>query len=71
MRRALELQGFACETAGNVGDPSGATVASKRPDLMLFLSYILMFKVRVPALACEHDASTTVACSWHCADLAW
>ena len=54
MRRALELQGFACDTAGNVGDPSGATVASKRPDLMLFISYILMFKVRMPALACEH-----------------
>ncbi|KAK9824727.1 hypothetical protein WJX74_001581 [Apatococcus lobatus] len=32
---------------GNVGDPSGATMASKRPDLMLFLSSILIFRAEL------------------------
>ena len=46
MCKALGLLGIICEAAGNVGDPSGATMASKRPDLMLFLSSILMFKLQ-------------------------
>ena len=45
MLRVLDSLDIKYAPVGNTGDPSGATDSRKRPDAMLFLTSILMFKV--------------------------
>ena len=45
MSRMLEVLGISFDLGGDVADPSGATESQKRPDGLLFLRNVLMFKV--------------------------